>query len=244
MVDHLLTSRQIHQNPELKYEEYQAHDNICNLMESLGYHVIRHAYGIDTSFEVEFGNGGRLIVFNAEYDALPGMGHACGHNLIATSSITAFIATTESIKASGIAGRVRLLGTPAEESGGGKIKLINAGAYRDVDACLMAHPGPSTMTEMGGTSGVDGISATRSLARKQVQVTFKGQNAHAGLAPWHGRNALDAVVASYVNVSLLRQQLPPSARVHGVIRQGGHEPNIIPDAASLNTLSETRSRLR
>lgn len=227
-------NKKIHSNPELRYEEYQAHANICGLLESLGYNVTRHAYGIDTSFEASSGSEGRLVVFNAEYDALPGIGHACGHNLIATSSIAAFIATAEALKASNIPGRVRLLGTPAEESGGGKIKLINAGAYRNVDACLMAHPGPSNMQVMGSTmTSVDGVAATRSLARKQVIVEFHGKNAHAGLNPWDGRNALDAVVASYVNISLLRQQISPSARVHGAIRQGGKEPNIIPDSASL-----------
>lgn len=228
-------NQKIHDNPELRYEEYQAHDNICNLLERLGYQVTRHAYGLATSFEASYGSGGRVIVFNAEYDALPGIGHACGHNLIATSSIAAFIATAEALKNSNAPGRVRLLGTPAEESGGGKIKLIKAGAYRGVDACLMAHPGPADMKKMStsATPSVDGVSATRSLARKQVKVDFIGKNAHAGLNPWDGRNALDAVVASYVNISLLRQQLPPTARIHGVIRQGGNEPNIIPDSASL-----------
>lgn len=217
----------------MRYKEYQAHDNICSLLESLGYQAKRQAYGIETSFEVEYGHGGRLVVFNAEYDALPGLGHACGHNLIATSSIAAFVAAAETLRSTGLAGRVRLLGTPAEESGGGKIKLITAGAYQDVDACLMAHPGPATMTGMGTTASMDGVSAIRSLARKQVWVTFRGLNAHAGLAPWKGRNALDAVVAAYMNVSLLRQQIPPTARIHGVIRNGGHEPNIIPNEASL-----------
>jgi amidohydrolase len=195
--------------------------------------VKRHAYGLETSFEAEAGSGGRLITFNAEYDALPGIGHACGHNLIATSSLAAFVATAEALRASSIAGRVRLLGTPAEEAGGGKIKLIKAGAYQGVDASLMAHPGPGRMSGMGSTVPVDGVSATRSLARKQVMVTFTGLTAHAGLAPWKGSNALDAIVASYVNISLLRQQIPPTARVHGVIRDGGKEPNIIPDSARL-----------
>lgn len=223
----------IHQNPELRYQEHQAHDNICEMLQGLEFEIKRHAYGLDTSFEAEFGNSGRLVVFNAEYDALPGIGHACGHNLIAASSIAAFLATAELLKESGLPGRVRLLGTPAEESGGGKIKLIKAGAYVGVDACLMAHPGPSSMEYLGGKAGTDGVSATRSLARKQVTVTFTGKNAHAGLSPWHGKNALDAVVASYVNISLLRQQISPNARIHGVIRQGGAEPNIIPDSASL-----------
>lgn len=201
-------------------------------MESLGYKVTRHAYDLDTSFEVEYGHGGKLVVFNAEYDALPGLGHACGHNLIATSSITAFIAAAEALRDSGVEGRVRLLGTPAEEGGGGKIRLIRAGAYNGVDACLMAHPMGCMRPGQQGKS-LDGVSAGKSLARRQVVVTFQGKNAHAGLIPWNGKNALDALVSSYVNISLLRQQLPPSARVHGVVRQGGAEPNIIPDSAKL-----------
>lgn len=172
-----------------------------------------------------------MVVFNAEYDALPGLGHACGHNLIATSSIAAFLAAAEVLRHGKLKGRVRLLGTPAEEGGGGKIRLIEAGAYQGVDACLMAHPTGRLSPE--GTRKVDGISAAKSSARRQLEVTFKGQNAHAGMSPWHGKNALDAVVSSYVNISLLRQQLPPSARVHGVIRAGGAEPNIIPDTTSL-----------
>jgi amidohydrolase len=197
------------------------------LLEGLGYNVKRHTYGLETSFDVEAGHGGRLVVFNAEYDALPGIGHACGHNLIATSSIAAFIATAEALRDSGLAGRVRLLGTPAEEGGGGKVRLIGAGAYQGVDACLMAHPMGCMPLDM------DGVAACRSLARRQVKVTFTGQNAHAGVIPWNGKNALDAVVASYVNISLLRQQLSPNIRVHGVVRRGGAEPNIIPDSTSL-----------
>ena len=183
--------------------------------------------------EAEYGTAGRIVVFNAEYDALPGIGHACGHNLIATSSIASFIATAEAIRDNGIKGRVRLLGTPAEESGGGKIKLIRAGAYRGVDACIMSHPGPASSPHGDRKSISDGVASTRSLARKKVIVTFKGKNAHAGLNPWDGTNALDAVVASYVNISLLRQQIQPTARIHGVIRNGGMEPNLIPDEASL-----------
>lgn len=224
---------QIHDNPELRYEEHQAHDNICALFEALGYSVTRHAYGLQTSFEVEYGQGGRLVVFNAEYDALPGIGHACGHNLIATSSIAAFIATAEALRHHNVQGRVRLLGTPAEESGGGKIQLIRAGAYEGVDACLMGHPGSAVHASEDVKKPFHGIAAMKSTARKQVHVNFKGANAHAGLCPWGGKNALDALVASYVNISLLRQQIPPTARIHGVVRQGGDEPNVIPDTASL-----------
>ncbi|KAM0370829.1 hypothetical protein ACHAPK_005020 [Fusarium culmorum] len=200
-------------------------------MEQLGYNVKRQAYDIQTSFQVEFGKGGKLIVFNAEYDALPGLGHACGHNLIATSSIAAFLATAEVLRDSNISGRVRLLGTPAEEGGGGKVHLIKAGAYEGVDACLMAHP--TGRLSPPGSDNVDGVSAAKTSARRQLKVSFTGQSAHAGNTPWHGKNALDAVVSSYVNISLLRQQIQPTERIHGVIRSGGSEPNIIPDSTDL-----------
>ncbi|KAF7719349.1 Peptidase M20 domain-containing protein 2 [Penicillium ucsense] len=236
-------NQKIWSNPELAFEEYQAHDHICDLFSELaaqGYQVRRKAYGIDTALEVEYTHGaeGRLIVFNAEYDALPGIGHACGHNLIATSAIAAFIATCEAMKthaqASELPGfTVRLLGTPAEESGGGKVKLIEAGAYNNVDACLMVHPVPMSPTQ----PQVHGIATTVEggyLANDKVKVTFIGKPAHAAGAPWEGINALDAVVSAYVNISLLRQQIWPSQRVHGVIVHGGDRPNVIPMSATLD----------
>jgi len=131
-------------------------------MNKLGHNVTRHAYGLDTSFEVEFGQGGALVIFNAEYDALPGLGHACGHNLIATCSIAAFLATVELLR-SGLEGRVRLLGTPAEENGGGKIRLIKAGAYDGADACLMAHPVGNVSP--GAKSKIDGLSSMQTSFR-------------------------------------------------------------------------------
>ncbi|KAL1304282.1 hypothetical protein AAFC00_000692 [Neodothiora populina] len=222
--------KKIHDNPELRYEEHQAHDNICDFLDDLGYNTSRHTYGLDTSFEAEYGSGGRVVVFNAEYDALPGLGHACGHNLIATASVAAFIATAKAMELNHIPGRVRILGTPAEESGGGKIALLEKGAYDNVDACLMGHP---LARIDNGDQEVHGTAIMKTLARKHVRVTYKGKSAHAGLCPWEGHNALDAVVSSYVNISMLRQQLPTTARVQGVIRNGGAEPNIIPDQAVL-----------
>lgn len=130
---------QIWSNPELAYQEYRAHDLICDFLEKQGFTVTRHAYGLDTAFEATSGSGGRLINFNAEYDALPGIGHACGHNLITTSSVTAFLALSFALQKQGIPGRTQLLGTPAEENGGGKIQLIEAGAYKGVDISLMAY---------------------------------------------------------------------------------------------------------
>ncbi|KAJ5151959.1 hypothetical protein N7492_010254 [Penicillium capsulatum] len=235
-------NHQIWSNPELAYAEHQAHDHICALFDSLqshGYTVRRQAYGLETALEVEYthGEGGRTVAFNAEYDALPGIGHACGHNLIATSSIAAFIATCEAMKGqaktSSVSGfTVRLIGTPAEESGGGKVKLIDAGAYRDTDACLMVHPVPITP----GHPDLHGMATTKEggfLANDKVAATFIGKPAHAAAAPWEGINALDAVVSAYVNISMLRQQILPSQRVHGVIKNGGERPNIIPLSATV-----------
>ncbi|KAJ5655234.1 hypothetical protein N7507_007184 [Penicillium longicatenatum] len=223
-------NKQIHGNPEPHYEEVQAHDNICRLLESLGYTAAPHAYGISTAFQVEFGTGGGLVSYNAEYDALPRGNdeyhHACGHNLIATSSVAAFLFTVGLLKEMGIQGRVRLLGTPAEESGGGKIDLIEAGAYRGVDASLMAHPS-------NDIESFDGISCPKTLAITSVKIKFHGKKAHAAASPWAGVNALDAVVATYNNIAMLRQQLPLMERVHSIISNGGERPNIIPGLAEM-----------
>ncbi|CAI7591048.1 unnamed protein product [Penicillium glandicola] len=230
-------NHKIWSNPELAYAEFGAHNHICTLFESLkseGYSVRRKAYGLETALEVEYtyGTGGCVVTFNAEYDALPGIGHACGHNLIATSSIAAFIASCEAMKAqsqqsSGKGFTLRLIGTPAEESGGGKVRLLNKGAYKGVDACLMVHPIPMIPDEpelMGMATVIEGGY----LANDKVKVTFTGKPAHAAAAPWEGINALDAVVSAYVNISMLRQQILPSQKVHGVIINGGDRPNIIP----------------
>ncbi|CEL11105.1 Putative Peptidase dimerisation domain protein [Aspergillus calidoustus] len=234
-------NQKIWSNPELAYEEFEAHRNICDLFDKLkdqGYVVRRQAYGLETAFEIEFKHGtgdGRIVAFNAEYDALPGMGHACGHNLIATSSIASFISTCEAMRAvsKDTSFTVRLLGTPAEESGGGKVRLLDAGAYRDVDACLMVHPMPMAPDHPKllsiATAPTGGF-----LANDKVKVTFTGKPAHAAAAPWEGINALDAVVAAYVNISLLRQQMLPSQKVHGVILNGGDRPNVIPASATVD----------
>ncbi|KAJ5710609.1 hypothetical protein N7488_004765 [Penicillium malachiteum] len=229
-------NQEIHSHPELCYEEVHAHDTLCMTLEDLGYNVTRHAYGLNTSFEAQFGTGGALIVYNAEMDALPGIGHACGHNLIATSSLAAFLATAEALRADGGEGRVRILGTPAEEGGGGKIDLIRAGAYKGVDACLMGHPGPG-----GPAIPLNGVANGRSMARAGVTATFKGVNAHAGNAPWQGRNALDAAVAAYNNISMLRQQITPNQRVHAIISKGGERPNIIPDLTEIELYARAES---
>ncbi|KAJ5783215.1 hypothetical protein N7457_004989 [Penicillium paradoxum] len=248
-------NQKIWSNPELAFKEYLAHDFICELFDGLassGYQVQRKAFGVDTALEVNYsyGTGGRTVAFNAEYDALPGIGHACGHNLIATTSIAAFIATCETMKAhaqsSGVSGfTVRLLGTPAEESGGGKVKLIDAGAYEGVDACLMIHPVP-IFPELSEILTIAAVAEGGYLANHKVKATFIGKPAHAAAAPWEGINALDAVVSAYVNISLLRQQILPSQKVHGIIVNGGDRPNIIPMSATIDYYirSPTRKSLK
>lgn len=242
-IEYTLIRFQIWLKPELAFKEYDAHDNICAFFETVfpnRFQVHRKAYGVETAFEITYTRGnkgdcrGRVVAFNAEYDALPGIGHACGHNLIATSSIAAFIATCEAMEAlysDKVDFTVRLLGTPAEEGGGGKISLIEAGAYKDVDACLMVHPFPLL------SGAPDTVSASMCsgmyLAVSHVTVTYTGKPAHAAAAPWEGVNALDAIVSAYVNISLLRQQIRPTEKIHGIVVNGGLRPNIIPHSTSV-----------
>ncbi|KAF7621891.1 hypothetical protein AFLA_008441 [Aspergillus flavus NRRL3357] len=235
-------SKQLHElnhytwsNPELAYEEHKAHDAICDFLEGQGFTVTRHAYGVDTSFDCISGTEGRLINLNAEYDALPDIGHACGHNLIATSSIAAFLALSQLQKKSGIKGRIQLLGTPAEENGGGKAKLIDAGAFQGVDISLMAHRGPENL---GGPTG-DGVAGVLMNARKELHVEYFGKNAHAGGNPWDGVNALDALVQAYNGISTLRKQILPEERIHGAFLDVPKVANVIP--AYTNSYWQVRS---
>lgn len=225
----LILKNQIHSNPELCFKEYLARDNITQFLEARNFKVTKQAYGLETAFEAEFGQGGRLLVFNAEYDALPGIGHACGHNLIATSSIAAFLGIAAALKESKLPGRVRLLGTPAEEGGGGKLNLIDAGAYKNVDACMMLHPCAPLPDKR-----YSGMAFAKSTAATHFHVHFKGKAAHAAASPHEGINALDAVVLGYNAVSMLRQQIKPYERVHGYIMKGGEANNIIPADTSLD----------
>lgn len=224
-------SLDIHSHPELCYEEVFAHDTICDFLETNGFKVKRSAYGISTSFEAEIGAGGELVIYCAEYDALPGIGHACGHNLIALSSITAFVAAAKAIVDTGLVGRIRLLGTPAEEGGAGKVKLLEAGAFEGAAAALMSHP--TSMGRIKEVEGYAGAAGLVTIAASKLTADFYGKAAHAGATPWQGHNALDAAVSSYVSISMLRQQIKPAERIHGVITDGGEAPNIIPEKTSM-----------
>ncbi|KAJ0344286.1 hypothetical protein COL154_010245 [Colletotrichum chrysophilum] len=199
-------------------------------MGKLGFKVTPHAYGIPTSLEAKYGEGGRLVVFNTEYDALPGIGHACGHNLIATASLAGFIATVAALKTSGKPGRVKLLGTPAEEGGCGKGMLVGKGAYDGVAACVMAHPAPMFAY---GTEGRHGNAFVNHVATLSFKIQFEGKAAHAAASPWEGVNALDAAVLGYNGVSMMRQQMTKDSTVHGIFTDAGIKSNVIPDFAAV-----------
>ncbi|KAL3429236.1 hypothetical protein BDV09DRAFT_203154 [Aspergillus tetrazonus] len=218
-------NQKIWSDPETAYEEHRAHDTICDFLEEKGFAVTRHAFGLNTSFEAKSGSGGRLINFNAEYDALPEIGHACGHNLITTSSVAAFLALSTVLKQYNMPGRTQLLGTPAEENGGGKAKLIDAGAYIGVDISLMAHAGPR---ELFPGVVLDGCAGVLMNARKELHCEFTGVSAHAGGNPWDGVNALDALVSAYNNIAMLRQQMMPDERMHCAFLETPKVANVIP----------------
>ncbi|KAF8208191.1 hypothetical protein K438DRAFT_317934 [Mycena galopus ATCC 62051] len=216
-------SLDIHSHPELGYEEHHTHDVLTTFMEKHGFQVTKH-YHLETAWLATFahGAGGRTIGINSEMDALKGVGHACGHNLIAISGVAVACAIKAAFEKFNISGKIQLLGTPAEEGGLGKVKLLDAGCYNEMDACLMCHPAP-------GPKG--SVSLSSCLAMERLSVEYFGHTAHAALSPWEGRNALDAAVLGYNNISALRQQLKPTHRVHGIFEGKDWAPNIIPDYA-------------
>lgn len=211
-------SHQIFEHPELCFEERFAHDLICDVMESEGLSVVRHAHGLDTAFVAHAGSSGPTVAVLCEYDALPGIGHACGHNVIAAAGLGAGLAAAELAEQMG--GRVRIIGTPAEEGGGGKVLMLRDGAFDGVDAALMVHPADHDLPAMAA------------IAIQRLTVTYSGRASHAAAAPWDGVNALDAAVLGYVNVAALRQHIRPDERVHGIFTEAGEQPNIVPRSAA------------
>jgi len=207
-------SKWMYDNPELGYQEFESSRRLAETLDEQGYDITHPAYGLDTAFEANIGSTGPRVVICAEYDALPGVGHACGHNIIATSSVGAGIALAGIADELGI--RVTVLGTPAEEGGGGKIELIKAGAFEDAAASMLIHPSRRNLAD------------PRLLAAQGFTVEFRGKEAHAAATPHVGINALDAAVQVYNSISTLRQQFQPGDRVHGVIDDGGLAPNVIP----------------
>ena len=214
-------SHRVHATPEIAFEERRAARWTAELLERHGFEVTAPAGGLDTAFVARWrgSRDGPVIAFAGEYDALPEVGHGCGHNLMCSSSAGAAIAAA-AVLGRDFAGEIRFIGTPAEEAGNGKVHLIEAGVFGDVDVCLPIHPADLTSAEIV------------CLAVIEVGVTFHGTLAHASADPWLGRNALDAIVLLHTMVAQWRQHLKPGERVHGIITHGGAAPNIVPDLTS------------
>ena len=215
-------SHRIHEHPELCYQEEKAHAWLTEFLEKRGARVERGVGGVPTAFRATLPAGapGPTVAVLAEYDALPGIGHGCGHNVIAGAAAGAGAALLAAFGTLPVPGTIQVIGTPAEEGGVGKVRLLNAGVFAGVDAAMMIH-GRCT-TEIWRPS----------LGIIKVKAEFFGEAAHASSWPWRGKNALNAVIQLFVALDLMRQQIRPDARVHGVITKGGEQPNIIPEYTS------------
>ncbi len=223
----LALSHSVHATPELCFEETRSAHAVASAIRAGGLSVTEGVYDIATAFESRSGDGELIVALCAEYDALPDVGHACGHNIIAASAVGAGLALATVADEVGL--QVRILGTPAEEGGGGKIFMLERGAFDDVHAAMMVHPWP--VERMTGAC----------LAVAHFDVHFTGKEAHASAAPWEGVNALDAMTIAQVSLGLLRQQLPPGDQVHGVITRGGGAANVIPAAVTGRFMARSRT---
>jgi amidohydrolase len=213
-------SRQIHDNPELGYEEVRACVWLTEFLTRQGFKVEKGLAGVDTAFRATLETGdGPTIAILCEYDALPGIGHACGHNVIATAGAGAGAALA-AVRNRLPKGRIHVIGTPAEEGGGGKLKLIQGGVFKQVDCAMMIHGFDRT------------ILHPDLLGIVRAGFEFRGKASHASADPWEGVNALDACIQMFNNVAMLRQQVRPDCRMHGIITHGGAAANIIPEYAA------------
>ncbi|WP_411122797.1 amidohydrolase [Streptomyces sp. x-19] len=207
-------SHGLHDEPETALREHRSAAKIADLLESGGFAVTRGVADLPTSLVATRGTGDLVIGFCAEYDALPGIGHACGHNVNGAAAVGAALALAAAADELGLT--VKLIGTPAEEDIGGKVLLLDAGVFDDVAAAMMVHAAPE-----------DSVGAS-SLAIGAWDATYLGKPSHAALAPWEGVNALDALTIAHTAIGLLRQQLPPGVVVHGIVTDGGQAVNVIP----------------
>ena len=221
LADELLAvSHSIHANPELAFSEHHASALLCDTLAEHDLEPARGAYTLETAFEanLQTQGGGPSVAILAEYDALPGIGHACGHNLIATAALGATLGL-QSVQ-SHLPGHIRILGTPAEERGGGKELMARAGAFDGIDAAMMIHPAGVNLTTMP------------CICVAEVEVIYHGQSAHASAMPHRGVNALDGLLIAYQAISNLRQHIRDQERIHGIITDGGQAPNIVPARAA------------
>jgi len=212
-------SHEIHAHPELAFEEVRASRLLADTASKAGLPAKLGVFGLDTAIAADFGTGAvPTVALLSEYDALPGIGHACGHNIIATTALGAALGLAA--LGTRLPGRVRWLGTPAEERGGGKEIMARNGAFEGVDAALMVHP-----------SGVN-LASMPCIAIAEVECIYRGVAAHASAMPERGVNALDALVIAYQAIGALRQHIRPTERLHGIITDGGQAPNIVPERAA------------
>jgi amidohydrolase len=232
-------SLDIHAHPELNYQEHPAARVLADALERHGFRVERGVGGVETAFraviEGEQGDGPTVALL-AEYDALPGIGHGCGHNLIAMSNLGAGLGVKAALGS--LPGRVIVLGTPAEEGGGGKIRLLEAGVFRDVDVALSSHPS-SNRTIIPTDIPQD---QSWSLAMVGYRYAYHGKAAHAAVVPHEGVNALNAVIHLFTGIDALRQHLREDVRIHGIITDGGKAPNVVPDFAAANFMLRSKDR--
>lgn len=230
-------SHAIHDRPEQNFAEFFASELLTRTASSQGLATELHAYGCDTGFAAETGKGPTVCIMS-EYDALPDIGHGCGHNVIAAAGLGAALGLA--LVAGDAGGRLRYLGTPAEEGGGGKLVMARNDALEGVDVAMMVHSADADLTSIDA------------IALQQLVVEYHGESAHAAAAPQKGRNALDAAVLGYMAVAALRQHILPTERVHGIFLKAGEKPNIVPREASMEwyvrsdtvtTLSDLKPRV-
>ena len=226
-------SHAIHADAEIGFEEHTSSRRVADALDAAGFAVTHGVADLDTAVVAEFGDGPLTVGICAEYDALPGIGHACGHNIIAAAGVGAALALAPLADELGLT--VRLLGTPAEEGGGGKVLMMRAGCFDGANLAMMVHPAPYES------------STIPCLAVKHVDVRFRGISAHASAFPELGVNAADALTVAQVAIGLLRQHIRPQDRIHGIVTDGGDAPNIVPErsagqwyarAADLEALAE------
>lgn len=232
-------SRSIHAEPETAFAEHRSAAKVAALLAGHGFAVEAPVAGLDTALVAECGSGDLVVGICAEYDALPQVGHACGHNVIAASAVGAALALADIADEAGLT--VKVLGTPAEETGGGKVVMLEAGVFDDVALAMMVHPGP------------EDVCLPSSLAITDLEVRYTGRAAHAAAAPDLGINAADALTVAQVAIGLLRQHLEPQQMVHGIVTEGGAAPNIVPArtaavynlrAAEARSLQRLENRIR
>ena len=230
-------SHDIHEHPEQNYAEFYASELLCRTTRKFGIEVELGAYSSGTGFSGDVGSGPTVCIMS-EYDALPDIGHGCGHNVIAAAGLGAAIGLAAVADSAG--GRLRFMGTPAEEGGGGKILMAQNGALVGVDVAMMVHSADADLTTIDA------------IALQQLLVEYFGEEAHAAAAPHKGRNALDAAVLGYMSVAALRQHILPTERIHGIFLKAGEKPNIVPREAStewyvrsdtISTLNDLKPRV-